>query len=432
MNLKKHLWEQDKKYRNILLALTFAMFALCAILAIYKSEYFLLGDINKLNNDDVRYLNTARILANEGRFIYYGNEPTVFIMPLFPLFLSGIMKIFGTGSNGLIAIQITQGLFQCISLYFVYFIAKELFNKKVALYSALITFFYLPEYSASNLILTEVFYKFLFIIMFYFAIIAIKNNNLYYYIITSIFWALSCLVRPNAAPFPLFIIILWIVYKYSMKDMIKYTSIAFVIFVSIFSPWWIRNYKITGDFVLFTKSSGSPKLIGTKTWGGKLPTFAKDIPAEYGHDKRVKGEYLSDEQQDKLANYIIKRGFKEEPLKYGSWYTIGKTINLYSLPYYWREVFGVKKSVMKVIHLILILFSLCGIFSLCKKNNRTTGSKMLLSLLAISTVICWPFVTFARYGYPNMFMIIIICAYLIDKIINRFSTTNLNLLNNLN
>lgn len=36
MNLKKHLWEQDKKYRNILLALTFAMFALCAILAIYK------------------------------------------------------------------------------------------------------------------------------------------------------------------------------------------------------------------------------------------------------------------------------------------------------------------------------------------------------------------------------------------------------------
>ncbi len=342
------------------------------------------------------------------------------------------MKIFGTGSSGLIAIQIIQGLFQCISLYFVYFISKELFNKKVALYSTLITFFYLPEYSASNLILTEVFYKFLFIIMFYFAIIAIKNNNLYYYIITSIFWALSCLVRPNAAPFPLFIIIFWIVYKYSMKDMIKYTSIAFVIFVSIFSPWWIRNYKITGDFVLFTKSSGSPKLIGTKTWGGKLPTFAKDIPTEYGHDKRVKGEYLSDEQQDKLANYIIKRGFKEEPLKYGSWYTIGKTINLYSLPYYWREVFGVKKSVMKVIHLILILFSLCGIFSLCKKNNRTTGSKMLLSLLAISTVICWPFVTFARYGYPNMFMIIIICAYLIDKIVNKFSTTNLNFLNNLN
>lgn len=207
--------------------------------------------------------------------------------------------------------------------------------------------------------------------------------------------------------------------------MIKYTSIAFVIFVSIFSPWWIRNYKVTGDFVLFTKSSGSPKLIGTKTWGNQLPTFANDIPKEYGHDKRINGEFLSDEQQDRLANYIIKRGFKEEPLKYGSWYTIGKTINLYALPYYWREVFGVSKATMKIIHFALILFSICGIFSLLRKNNKTNGSKMILYLLLISTVTCWPFVTFARYGYSNMFMLIIISAYLIDKLINIKNNSHL-------
>lgn len=420
MNLKNLLWEDDTKQRKILLTLVFLMFALCATLAIFKNQYFLLGDMAKLDNDDVRYLNTARTLLNEGRFIYYGDQPTVFIMPLFPLFLSGIMKIFGTGSTGIIAIQIVQGLLQCISLYFVYFIARELFNKKVALYSALITFFYLPEYFTSNLILTEALYKFLFIVMFYFAIIAIKNNNTYYYIVTSIFWALSCLVRPNAAPFPLFIVLCWFIYKYNIKDMVKYTSIAFVIFVSIFSPWWIRNYKVTGDFVLFTKSSGSPKLIGTKAWG-KHPTFGNDIPKEYGFDKIINGEYLSDENQDKLANYIIKRGFKEEPLKYGSWYTIGKTITLYGLPYYWKEVFGVNKLTMYILHIILILFSIRGISSLCKKNNRTKGSKMLLILLSINTVICFPFFTFDRYGYPNMFMIIIIAAYLIDKMVNKTS-----------
>lgn len=418
MNFKKYFFEEDKKYRNLILLLTISMILISSFLAFTKGDYFLLGDPAKLNNDDVRYLNTARVLLTEGKLIYYGTAPTTFIMPLFPMFLSGIMAIFGTGDAGTIAIKVVQSIMQGMSLYLIYLLGRELFNKKTGAIAAIITFLYVPEYMAANLILTEALFKFLFISLFYFAIIAIKENKMLPYIITSFLWALTSLIRPNIASFPLFIVIFWIVYKYKFKDMLKYTLVAFFAFSICFAPWWIRNVNLRGEFFLFTESSANPKLIGSFIFN-REPSFKNEIDEEYKelYRKRIAKEYMSEEQQDKLGNYLIKTGFQKEPLKYASWYTLGKTFMLYRDPYYWRPILGVNKIFMYVGHITLMLTSIVGVIMMFLKKKRSKSGAMILTLLAISTVTYWPFVTFSRYGYPNMFMIIICASFAIYNLI---------------
>lgn len=419
MRFKDYMWENDKRYRFLLFAAIFILIGVSIFEAIKNNNYFLLGNLQKLNNDDVRYLNTAKILLEKHQLFYYGVK-TAFIMPMYPLFLSGIMFIFGTGDSGITAIRIIQALMQGVSLYFVYLSAKQIFNKQVAIISAFLFALYLPEEVAPNLILTEVLFQFLFIIMVYFAIVAVQEKKAIYYVITSIFWALTCLTRPNAAIFPLFIIIFWIIKKYKWKDMLKYTLIAFSIFVIFFTPWWIRNYKLTNHFVLFTDSSANPKLLGSFIFY-QQPSFWDEIPTKYGSLKYERKEYMSNTQQNELANYIIKTGFKVHPVKYTLWYTAGKTIMLYYKPYYWRPILGVNIYVMWIIHLIYIILSLMGIRLILL--NKTHKRIMLLVLLAMVTIVYWPFITFARYGFPNMYLMIILAAYSINYYFFKNKTT---------
>lgn len=413
MKFKYYVWEEEKKYRNLLLLAILIILIISIFEALKNNNYFLLGSLKKLNNDDVRYINTAKILLEKHQLYYY-NVRTCFIMPLFPLFLSGIMWIFGTGDGGLTAIRITQCIMQGISLYFVYLIAREIFNKRIAIITAFLFALYLPEIVAPNLILTEVLFQFLFIPMFYFSLIAIKENKLIYYIITSVLWALACLTRPNAAVFPLFIIIFWLINKYKWRDIIKYMFIAATIFIIFFAGWWIRNYNLKGKFILFTDSSANPKLLGALIFN-QPPSFANEIPTKYGMIKFENNIYTSNTQQTELANYIIKKGFETNFLKYLAWYTVGKTFMLYMLPYYWKSILHINYVIMLIIQVIYIILSILGIINLIKKKDR--NGIMLLVLLAITTVVYWPFFACSRYAFPSMFIILILVAYEINSIL---------------
>lgn len=413
MKFKNYIWEENKKYRYLLLISISVLLIISIFEAIKNNNYFLLGNLQKLNNDDVRYINTAKILIAKHELYYYGVK-TAFIMPLYPLFLSLILSVFGTGNDGLTAVRVIQCLLQGVTLYFIYFIAKELFNRKVAIITSFLFVLYLPEIVAPNMILTEVLFQFLIITMFYFSIISIKENKIKYYSITAFLWTLACLTRPNAAVFPVFIIIYWIVNKYSWKEMLKYTILTFLIFITIFTPWWVRNYNLTGKFILFTNSSANPKLLGALIFN-EPPSFAKNIPTKYGMIKFEKNMYLPNNQQNQLANYIIKTGFKTEPLRYFTWYTIGKTIMLYILPYYWKSILGINYIIMLLLQFIYLILSVLGIISIIKERKN----RMLIVMFAITTIVYWPFFAFSRYGFPNMFMIIIFAAYKISNIIKN-------------
>lgn len=89
-------WEKDKRYRYTLWLCILVMFVIGTVCTLKYGNYFLLGDLDKLNNDDVRYLHTAKVLAEQGKLVYHNMDPTLFIMPGYPIFIALIVKIFGS------------------------------------------------------------------------------------------------------------------------------------------------------------------------------------------------------------------------------------------------------------------------------------------------------------------------------------------------
>jgi len=97
--------------RRILFGLMAFVLVLSVSIVMYYGDYFFLGDPNAPNNDDVKYIQTAKILLNEGTLAYNtGTEPTSFIMPGFPLILAGFLAVFGQDGGGVVAFR----LFQCL------------------------------------------------------------------------------------------------------------------------------------------------------------------------------------------------------------------------------------------------------------------------------------------------------------------------------
>jgi hypothetical protein len=64
----------------------------------------------------------------------------------------------------------------------------------------------------------------------------------------------------------------------------------------------------------------------------------------------------------------------------------------------------------KIQYYLAIVGSLGIVLSLIKRQGKTL---LVLLSFAYFTLVYFPFVTFSRYGYPNVFILILFIAYLL-------------------
>src|ERR1700731_3137389 len=120
--------------RNTRIAL-FAMIAFVLIVSLsivfYYGDHFLVGSYEKLNNDDVKYVNSAKILLNNHTLAYNsGKSPSAFIMPGVPLILSGLMLIFGQNDAAVMAYRVLQAILQSGCIFLLFVLARYVFNSR--------------------------------------------------------------------------------------------------------------------------------------------------------------------------------------------------------------------------------------------------------------------------------------------------------------
>ena len=373
----------------------------------YGSGNFL-GSIEKMDNDDVKYIRSAWTLMDTGKFTYHKvDEPTVYIMPGLTFVLSFFMLIFGK-TNGVLAFRIFQVILQTLSIYLLFLIGRKLFNSKIAIVACVLNSLYVAEYFVSTIILTESIFKFLLLLLVYISIYAVEEKKTLYYILGGLVWGITCLFRPTIAAYPIVILIMWLVKKYSFKDMVKYTLITSAVFCVILSPWWIRNYKVYDRFIALTLSTGNPFLQGTYVNYDQT----KDYTPYKSRDTVIE----TNEVEIETGIYRLKTYARKEPLKYLYWYTIGKTIKLWNMPFYWVEVLGVSFVSAEVFHLLIIGTGLYGIIRAFKKKDMDYLVAFLV--IAYFNVMHLPYYTFSRYSYPVMPLVMLFSSYVI---VNRYS-----------
>jgi len=211
-----------------------------------------------LFGDSESYWTLARAIAF-GEPYRYGNAQ-VFRTPGYPLALAPLFWIYAGDPPHLLA-RLQAAFFGVLAVWGVWKIAREVFGSKAALISAGIAAVYPGAGALSILILSEALFCPVMVFHLYFAIAAWKAasppKSALLSLIAGIFAGLGALTRPSWILFPLFIGLVGIVvYRGRLRQL---TLLIFTIggMILVLSPWWIRNYCVTGRFVATSLQTGA-------------------------------------------------------------------------------------------------------------------------------------------------------------------------------
>ncbi|GIP23724.1 glycosyltransferase family 39 protein [Paenibacillus sp. J22TS3] len=390
------------------------VFVLSLLVMIIHGNSLLLGSLNKLDNDDVRYIRSGRYLLETGHLIYYNpvTTPSAFIMPGLPLLLAGVMSIFGTGEAGIYAFRVLQALMTVATVAVLYSCSLKLFNRQAARIAAVAAAAYVPLYYAGNLVLTETAFTLTSVLILYCFIVALDKGRIRDYILLGLSIAAAIYFRPTAALLPLAIGAVWLLKKYKFKTMLKHTVVLSLTIGVCLAPWWIRNYQVFHQFIPLTNSSANPLLLGMLINGNEPADFIRDHPQIYNTYR-----HGSEQQQKELAWMIFRYQLTHHPFIYGAWLLFGKLIRLIILPFYWAPVMGVPFWLTGLQHLGYLALAIVGLWRMFKLSAQRFIS--LFAVTAYFIIIYLPFITMERYFYPTMLLMMIPLAYAVQSMIEN-------------
>ena len=416
-----------RKKTVITLAVIIVVFLCVSAIGIYMYGPFeTLGSFEKYDNDDVKYLRSAETLIKAGKFTYkYVDQSTVFIMPGLTLVLVPFVALFGQ-AGAVLPFKIFQALLSAISIVLVYLIGKKVGGRRrIGILSAGLSLFYIAEYFAMNVVLTEVIFRFLFLLLVNLLLVAFSSKRMLHYCLAGIVWSSMIMFRPTAGLIPFVVLVIWIIKKYTLKEMFKFGLAVSLIFLIVISPWWIRNYQTFGKFIPLTLSSGNPMLQGTyfnyensEEENAIMESVSPFI--YYGND-----EITTDQIELDYAKLRVSTMFSHYPLKYTYWYTIGKTLHQWATPYVWASMFGLSYKSIFSAHLFYVFAFIVSVIAyILDKKRRNSAGAFLLLLVIYFNCIHLPYYAFSRYVYPVMPFMFVFISCFVNKIWNRFTYRN--------
>lgn len=375
--------------------------------------------LDTYDNDDVRYLHSAKTLLETGKLTYFNPEKsTVYIMPGIVVALVPFVAVFGE-VGAVFAFKIFQILLQIIGLYLIGLISQKLFGDKISKFSMIVLSVYYSWCIMINYLYTEVIFTILLLLLIYLTLIAFDENKIKFYAWAGFVWALAVLVRSTIAVFPIVILIMFLIKRYSFAQIAKISLVVTAIFCAVMSPWWIRNYIVFDRFIPLTISSGMPMLEGSVIWQvgsendvEELIIFWRERIADMGRD-----EIARDSKELLEAQENIKNSFRDDFGKALRWHTLDK------MYIQWRHAWistaftdfndRIKNTftAAQYEHVLILVFAVVGaIFMLATKANRVNRVYLLLIILYFN-FIHLPFIPIPRYMLPIMPLVIVFSCY---------------------
>lgn len=358
--------------------------------------------------DAYNYYLSAEQLLEDGVFGYVYlkryEEPVInaYITPGQPIFLAICLLITKIVHLPLYNfVVLVNMILNILSIFLIYRIGKELFEKEsIGIVAALLFSTYISIYHYFRTLLTEPTSIFLFILSVYLFVMAWKYNQTKTHIIFGITVSILLMFRPNPAPV-LLIAIFTILFTYGIRSSIKIGLLWLIGPLLIIGPWVLRNAITLHEFVLFSTQSGNPLLAGTDPYNKQ--GFENIV-------KEMKKEGFIDQKE--YAMYRIKQGFLNDFNYWFSWFTLGKTIELFRIPsmvnYYLNYAFYpfVLFQHYLIIYTGVITSFICSLHT--KKHIR-----LMMLVLTIVTYIAFSniFLAIDRYGFFIIPLICLVASY---------------------
>ncbi len=380
-----------------------------------------------LDVDSYEYLRLAGNLLNYQTFSLSDTLPVIpynWRVPIYPLFIAGLWKIFGSSQD---IIYYAQAVLSTLTIFIIFSVAKELFNFETAILSTLLNCFFLPALVLQGAILSETLYAFLLISALSLCIIP-RIPNLIFCSMAGICFGCAVLTRPEGLFFPfIFGLILLYPRRARKKEFSKILTIL-SIFLVIIAFWVYRNYKQVGNPSLVHSVFFYRGLSG----GLGLPHSDPLVRGYFAFKYESNPDKLQEYKQKVLSfywNYI-----KENPISYlrvrskqilklwvygGSYERWDQTNASYKTLYLEKKwaLFWGRMGVYLIFGMIPLFITLWALF---KGDNDYKNKAILFSYPIYVTFVFLPAETCHRYGLPAQMLLSIFMASTLVKHIGPY------------
>lgn len=384
-------WSENRLQLLIIaVALTLRLFVL-----------FTEGNRMFLGTDDDNYRESAEMLLQSGSFTYGGwKEPTVFIMPGYPLLLAGIFWL--AGSTSWLAARLFQVVLSLAALWFTVKLSTHLGGRRTGIAAGILAAVYPPNLTAPNFLLTETVFASLLLLSLLAFIKARDSDILGWYAVTGLVLALATYFRPTSGLLPVVFGVYLILRGHPWKQTMVNVVVMGAVVGLCLSPWIIRNYVIYREFIPFTVSGGNPFLRGT-----------------YLNDKInerfpwVQGDrILSDKAQMEYGKERFIAGFRNDFWSYLRWYTVGKLAVFWGGPYYYKELTYLPAKWVELFHRLILILGVGGIIAGLLRERSRGLTWLFILVSGYFTVLHLLYLPGPRYSHPVMQLLIVQAAYL--------------------
>jgi tetratricopeptide (TPR) repeat protein len=348
-----------------------------------------------------------------------------FRAPFYPYFLAVVFKIFGHDYVIPRLIQHLIGAFSCI---LVYFLAKKLFNRKVAIVSSFLAAAYGIFIYFEDELLLDSFLVFFDILLILSLLKAKDIPKFSRWLVCGMVLGLSAITRPNIL-FCIPFVWLWIFLVFVKGKKLKETFAFCIIFLMgsalVIFPVTLRNYLVGKDFVLIASQGGINFLIGNnKDADGMSAVYYKEDWQYRDFEHIAQKQMGRSLKPSEISSFYYKKGIKflgEEP---------GKAFQLWIKKFYlfWnkfevsnnQDIYFFKRYswLFRILPIGFWLVGPLGLWGMLlsmtvRKENADIRKSILLPIIFVFsymfTVVMF-FVT-ARFRLPVIPFLIIFSAY---------------------
>lgn len=337
------------------------------------------------------------------------NDDAIWNAPLYPFVVSLIYMVFGHNHSAVLILQAIIGAISCVLIYL---IAKQAFNRNVAVISSLLATFCINFIIYSAMFLTETLYISLFLLSFFYLFRAIYWLKKLNYIIAGIFAGLAALTRPIIMIFYIFFFIWGL-----KKKFLKGTLFFIISLCMVISTWIIRNYLVYNRFIPITATGGEIFWYGNHPKATGEYVMPDEIIEHRGTDEYILYQETSFLEWDSKG---YKEGTKfiiQNPTKFFL-LAIKKMSLFWSIirsDGWWPHIKGtfdkiVSVSLTIIFAAFIFTFGIVGmVFSLRDKDS--TFKFLLHSFIIVCPLSLIPFFVETRYRLPIYPFMIIFASY---------------------
>lgn len=291
--------DKDKIFALAIFVLSFVL-SLVYLLQVKSNPHFSSPTMDPLYHDV-----WAQNIAN-GSWI---GTKVFFRAPFYPYFLAVVYKLFG---HNYVIPRLIQHLIGSFSCVLIYFLAKKLFNRKVAIISGIFAASYGMFMYFEDELLLDSFLVFFDLLLMLFLLKARENAKLSMWFVCGIILGLSAITRPNILFFIPFVW-LWIflVFKKEkpFKKIFTYSASFLLGSALIISPVALRNLLAGGDLVLIASQGGINFYIGNnKNSDGMSAIFYKEDWQYRDFQQMAEKETERSLKPSEISNYYYRKG----------------------------------------------------------------------------------------------------------------------------